>query len=228
MQPSGSIKQWDEQERPREKLLERGVSALTDAEVLALLIGSGKRDKSAVEVGRDLIAHFGSLRALAAASVQELTHVPGIGPAKSITLVAAFDLARRKQREVQHNVKLDHPHLVADYVRPLLADLAHEVFYLLMLNNRQTVVAEKSLFSGGLTASIVDIRLVFREALKHAATRIIVCHNHPSGSLDPSEADRQLTRQLLQAGRMLEIPLMDHVIITHDGHYSFADHGALE
>lgn len=227
MQPAGSIKEWNEQERPREKLLERGALALTDAELVALLIGSGTRERSAVEVGRDLLQSFGGLRPLAAASVQEMTRVRGIGEAKAITLVAAFELARRKQFDQQRDLELNSPAVVADYVRPRIGDLQHEVFYVLLLNRRHRVLSEKTMFSGGVSASLVDIRMVFREALNHLATALIVCHNHPSGSTSPSPQDVEITRRLEEAGRTLDIPLLDHVIITQDDHFSFADAGMI-
>ncbi len=228
MNALGSIKAWNAQDRPREKLLERGPSALTDAELIALLIGSGTREHTAVQVGQELIRQFGGLRTLAVAAVPELTRVRGIGEAKAITLVAAFELARRKERDQLRDQPLESPAAVADYVRPRIGELPHEVFYVLFLNRRHRVLAEKLMFSGGISVSVVDVRMVFREALNHLASALVVCHNHPSGSTQPSPQDHDITRRLEAAGRTLDIPLLDHVIVTATGFYSFADAGLIQ
>lgn len=222
-----SIKHWDADDRPREKFLERGANALTDAELLAILLGSGTQTLSAVDLGRTMLKEFGGLEQLAAASVKELTRTKGIGPAKALTIAAAFELARRKQYLQPQEVVFSSPDSVAEYLTPRLGHLQHETFMVLYLNARNKLVHEETVGSGGVKSVVVDAKLVFRPALAHLASSIIVAHNHPSGNQEPSKPDRDLTTRLQQAGRVLEVELIDHLIITSRGHYSFRDEGLL-
>lgn len=226
---NGSIKAWAEDDRPREKLLARGAGALTDAEVVALLIGSGSREKSAVEVGRELLDRLGGLKGLARCGVAEMTCVKGVGEAKSITLVAAFELARRKQIAAfkDFDFQARGSQDVASFAQPIIGDLPREVFLALFLNRQNKLIKHKILFEGGVSASVVDVKVLFKEALNLLASGLIICHNHPSGSLTPSAEDVELTAKARAGCRLLDISLLDHLIITADGYYSFRDDGKL-
>ena len=221
------IKAWAVEDRPREKLMQRGLDALTDAELIAILLGSGSRQESAIDLARKVLAESGDLRALSRSTVSELKKIKGIGPAKAISLVAAFELGRRKSHSNGQLLRVNSAESVATYLMPRLSDLQHEVFYVLFLNRNHEIKAEKKLFSGGLNATIIDTRMVFREAVQQLASAIIVAHNHPSGNLSPSEADIQITCKLAEAGKVFDIPVLDHIIVSHKGFYSFADEGMI-
>jgi len=226
-EPHRRIKDWTAEDRPREKLLQRGIDALTDAEILAILLGSGTTKLSAVDLGRHLLDAIGDLNRLARCSVAELTEVKGIGPAKAIGLVAAFELARRKQRLGAEVVRFTSSPAVAAFLQPRLADLPHEEFVVLYLNKRHQLLAEVTVSEGGVAGTIVDPKRVFKHALNHLASAIIVAHNHPSGNLEPSQADLDLTQRLHAGANLLDISLLDHFIITAQGHFSFAEQGLL-
>lgn len=221
------ISHWAAEDRPREKLQQRGHTALTDAELLAILLGSGTRECSAIQLARTLIDESGGLEGLARCDVAALTRFKGIGPAKAITLIAAFELARRKQRHLPKRLKVQGAKTVADYLIPLLGEETQEVFYVLFLNRNHEVIAEKEFFRGGIAATVVDPRLIFREALQQMATAMIVAHNHPSGNLSPSQADLQITRKLAEGSKLFDLALLDHLIITSRHYYSFAEEGHL-
>lgn len=221
------ITNWAVEDRPREKLLDKGAPALTEAELIAILIGSGTPSRSAVDVGRDLISHFGNLTRLAKAGVKEMKAIKGIGEAKAITIVAAFELARRRQLTEVRATFANDPAIVADYLRPRMMDLDHEIFYALYLNQRNQIVGEKLISSGGTTATITDPKIIFREALNLMATGLIISHNHPSGNDQPSTTDLQMTIKLQQAAQLLDIRLLDHIIIAGNRYYSFAEQGKL-
>jgi len=221
------INEWNHQERPREKLLERGIGALTDAEIIALLIGSGTRNLSAVDVGQIMIERFGGLTGIARADIRALMQTKGIGEAKAITLSAAFEIAKRKQLVDAREFKVTDSKSVAAYLSPRFMDEKREVFYVLFLNNNLRVVLEDDLFKGGVTSSVVDVRILMKKAIDCLATSIIVSHNHPSGNLEPSNADISITQKIKQSGEILDIRLLDHLIISSQGYYSFADHGQI-
>jgi DNA repair protein RadC len=223
-----SIKQWDKEDRPREKLQERGASALTDAEILAILLGSGTAKLSAVELAKQLIDDFSGIERIASASLQELTQVKGIGEAKALNIMSAFELVRRKQ-QIQHKIEaFTSPAAVAAYLSPRLEDLDHEVMQVLFLNNSNRVIAEEALFEGGINKTAVDLRRIFKMAFQHLATGLILSHNHPSGELQPSNADIEITRKIRDAGQIVDIRLLDHVIIGKGGRYcSFVDEGLI-
>lgn len=221
------ISHWAVEDRPREKLQQRGLAAMTDAELLAILLGSGTRDLSALDLARQLLAQTGSLENLARAGIPELTQHKGVGPAKAITLIAAFELARRRRLNTEKKFKVRGSEGVARHLMPLLGDHQQEVFYVLFLNRNHEVEFEREFFRGGIAATIVDPRLIFREALSRLASAIIVAHNHPSGNLKPSEADIQITRKLAEGSRLFDIAFLDHLIISPQGYYSFADEGML-
>lgn len=223
----GPITSWAAEERPREKLLQRGVGALTDSELVAIILGSGTRTLSALDLARKLLHERGKLQGLAQSDVAELQHTSGIGPAKAIQIVAAFELGRRKREATNSTFRMSGSQAVADYLQPRMEDLRQEVFYGLFLNQNNELLVAQPLFQGGVSSTVVDTKVVFHAAIKHLASAIIVAHNHPSGNLQPSQADIQLTHRLVRAGRLLNIRVLDHIIISHRGYYSFLDDGRL-
>jgi DNA repair protein RadC len=224
-----TIKSWALDDRPREKLLAKGKTALSDAELIAILIGSGNREESAVALSKRILKGVaGNLNELAKLSVKKLTIFKGIGDAKAISIITALELGKRRQLEAaSEKPKITSSKDVANLMQPVLGDLEHEEFWVLFLNNSNKVVAKNQMSKGGLTATIVDIRLVFKSALELASVGIIVCHNHPSGKLQPSTADKQLTQKIKEAGIILDIKLLDHLIITEKAYFSFADENLL-
>lgn len=226
---SFSIKQWSEEDRPREKMLAKGKEALTDAELLAILIGSGSRNESAVSLSRRILAaNQQQLGALSTKSIHELMKFNGIGEAKAITIVAALELGRRK-RETSMAVlqKIKSSQSVFDCMQPLLGVLMHEEFWILYLNNSNVILQKFQLSKGGITGTLVDVRLLFKKAISLSAVAVVLVHNHPSGSLTPSAADKSITQKVKTAGEGLDIKILDHVIITEKAYFSFADAGIL-
>ncbi|MEM6764846.1 MAG: DNA repair protein RadC [Bacteroidota bacterium] len=221
------ITSWAEEDKPREKLLKRGISSLTDAELLGILFGTGTREVSAIDLGRKVLEEVGNLHQLARTDVRELMKIKGIGKAKAVTLVSAFELARRKGISAAERIKISSSESVANYLSPKLEDLNQEVFYLLFLNRNNEIKAEKMIFQGGVSATVIDPKIVFKEAINHLASAMIVAHNHPSGNLTPSKADHESTRKLVAAGKLFDIHVLDHIIISIKGYYSFADHGLI-
>lgn len=219
----GSIKEWAQEDRPREKLIQRGKSALTDAELVAILLGSGSRKLSAIDLARQILDRFGGLQQLARADVNALTQFDGMGPAKAISLIAAFELARRKEMDTIAEVRVNSSQSSAAYLMPRMVDLDHEVCYVLLLNRNNVIIAEKMISQGGVSSTIMDPKMIFREAINHLATAVIVAHNHPSGNLQPSHADITITHRLVAGGQMLDIAVLDHLIISRKGFFSFAD-----
>lgn len=224
-----SIKNWSEDDQPREKLLLKGKHVLSDAELIAILIGSGSRNESAVDLCKRILQQNNNhLHQLQKQTVQQLMNFKGIGEAKAITIVAALELANRiKKSEVQELKKISSSADVFHIMQPIIGDLPHEEFWVLCLNNSNKIIYQFQLSKGGLTSTVVDVRMLFKTALEHLATAIILLHNHPSGQLKPSGADQQITKKIAQAGDHLEIKLLDHVIITKESYYSFADEGLI-
>ncbi|MGB0525232.1 MAG: RadC family protein [Flammeovirgaceae bacterium] len=224
-----SIKQWAEEDRPREKLLIKGKSALSDAELLAILISSGTKSLSAVDVGKLILkAANHNLNQLAKFSMKELKAIKGIGEAKAITIVSALELGRRrKENEQEKKAKITSSATVYQLMKADLLDLAYEEFWVLLLNRANQVIKKVKISAGGISGTVADPKLIFKQALDALASGIILVHNHPSGNLRPSQADIQLTRKLREGGKLLEISVLDHVIFTDHGYYSFADEGML-
>lgn len=224
-----SIHQWAEEDRPREKMMLHGVSALSGAELLAILIGSGNTEESAVELMRKVLADYhNSLNELGKASIDELCRYKGIGPAKAITILAASELGkRRKEEEVRERPKIYCSKDVYTCFHPLLCDLPTEEFWVLLLNQSSTIIDKVKISSGGLSATAVDVRCILREALLKRAASIAVCHNHPSGNVRPSREDDALTDQINRASQLMNIRLIDHLILTDGKFYSYADEGRL-
>lgn len=221
------INQWAEDDRPREKMLLKGKSALSDSELFAILIGSGSRNESAVRLCQRILASVNNnLHQLSKLSIKQLTEFKGIGEAKAITIVAALELGRRKQSEIASEfTKIASSKAVFEIMQPLIGELQHEEFWVLYLNNSNKVIHKSQLSKGGLTGTIVDSRIIFKTALEYNATSLILTHNHPSGKLMPSEADKEVTRKLKSIGQQMDILVLDHVIITESGFYSFNDEG---
>ncbi|MCP5279142.1 MAG: DNA repair protein RadC [Thiobacillus sp.] len=223
-----AITDWPEGERPREKLLQRGASALSDAELLAIFLRVGVKGKSAVELARDLLAHFGSLTRLFHASQAEFAAFPGMGPAKFAQLQAVLEMARRALgEEMAQGDALGSPGAVRDYLRLHLGGLGHEVFMALFLDAQNRVLAREELFRGTLTQTSVYPREVVKRALAHNAAGIILAHNHPSGVAEPSQADRWLTDQLKTALGLVDVKVLDHFIVAGTRGLSFAERGLL-
>lgn len=224
-----TIKSWALDDRPREKLLAKGKNVLSDAELIAILIGSGNREESAVALSKRILQSVnGKINELAKLSVEKLTAFKGIGEAKAITIITALEFSKRRQLElVLEKPKVTSSKDVSNVMQPIIGDLEHEEFWVLFLNNSNKIVDKSQISKGGLTATIVDIRLVFKRALELASVGIIVCHNHPSGKLEPSNADKQLTKRIKEAGITLDIKLLDHLIITEKSYFSFADENLL-
>lgn len=226
---SFTIKDWDVSDRPREKLVLKGKRALSDAELVAILIGSGNRKESAVELSKRILAHCkNNLANLSKLSISELENFNGIGEAKAISILTGLELGSRlRLSEAEKQVKITSSKEVFELMQPLLGALNHEEFWVLFLNNSNKVQHKVLLSKGGLTGTVVDVRVLFKQALEFLATGIILCHNHPSGSLSPSRADKEITNKIIQAGLSLDIKVMDHLIVTEKAYFSFADESLL-
>lgn len=228
MQDKLTINRWAEEDRPREKMMGKGAKALSNAELLAILIGSGSDEDSAVGLMQKVLAAYGnSLDRVGRLGVDELCRFKGIGPAKAITILAACELGRRRAVEQPERRQVRSSAQVYDYFYPLLRDLPVEECHVLLLNQSATAIDSVRIGVGGLTETVADVRLILREALLKRATAFILCHNHPSGSLRPSAHDDRLTRQVQEGARLLNITFADHVIFTDNGYYSYADEGRL-
>jgi DNA repair protein RadC len=225
---SYKITRWPKQERPRERLLQHGPQPLTEAELIGILLGKGTRKKTAIDLARELLDQYESLQKLFSRSPSELMKVKGIGSAKAATLSAAFELARRVQSQ-KHVDKAPFKRSsdVANHYLPLMRDLRKEVFKVLLLNRANRLVKEITISEGTLEASIVHPREVFREALLEPAAGIILIHNHPSGNASPSEEDLRVTKQLVEAGKLLGIKVYDHIILAGENYRSLADEGLI-
>jgi len=224
-----SIKSWALDDRPREKLISKGKTALSNAELIAILIGSGNRNESAVGLSKRILQSVdNNINELAKLSAEQLMTFKGIGEAKAIAIITALELGKRRQLELAlEKPKITSSKDVFSLMQPIIGDLAHEEFWVLFLNNSNKVLAKSQVSKGGLTATIVDVRLLFKRALELASVGMIVCHNHPSGKLQPSNSDIQLTKKIKEAGLTLDIKLLDHLIVTEKAYFSFADEGIL-
>ena len=223
-----NIKQWAEEDRPREKLLLKGKSALSNAELLGILIGSGTRELTAVDLAKTILDQSNNdLNKIARLSVQDLKKFKGIGDAKAINIVSALEISRRRTTENSTTEKITSSADVYEFMKPELTDLGHEEFWLLLLNRANKIIKKQPISQGGVSGTVADPKLIFNHALNHLASSIILVHNHPSGNTKPSEADKRLTRQLFEAGKFLEIAVLDHIIFTDNAYFSFADQNLL-
>ncbi|MBI1770695.1 MAG: DNA repair protein RadC [Bacteroidetes bacterium] len=224
-----NIKSWSPEDRPREKLLLKGTSALSDAELIAILLGSGTAKLSAVDVAKKVLAHVdNNLDNLAKLSIKELMKAKGIGEAKAITIVAAMELGRRrKEQSPEERPKLESSKTAFEIIKGDLMDLPHEEFWVLLLNRAHRLIKKKRVSEGGVSGTVADPKIIFKLAIDELASGVIVVHNHPSGNLKPSDSDISLTKKLKEAGKVLEISLLDHLIIGHNNYFSFTDEGLI-
>ena len=224
-----NIKSWSPEDRPREKLLLKGTSALSDAELVAILIGSGTPKMSAVELSKKILLQGNNnLNELARLSVKDLMKTKGIGEAKAITIVAALELGRRrKEQDPEEKPKINSSKDAFDLLKGEMMDLPKEEFWVLLMNRANRVIKKKRVSEGGVSGTVADPKIIFKLALEELASGIIVAHNHPSGNLQASQSDIDLTRKLKEAGKFLEIQLLDHIIIANQKYLSFADEGMI-
>lgn len=224
-----TIKSWSESDRPREKLEEKGRRALTDSELLAILIRSGSRDESAVDLAKRMLKTVDNdLTALSRLTVKDMAQFKGIGKVKAITIVAALELgSRRATAQAVEKKKITSSKDAVEVFKGQLADLPYEEFWIMMLDRANKIIDIENISKGGISGTVVDARIIFKNAIQNLASGIILCHNHPSGNNKPSQNDISLTRKLKDAGMLLDINVLDHIIISGSSFYSFADEGAL-
>ncbi len=227
---NSSIKNWAEDDRPREKMMLKGTEALSNAELLAILINNGTRDKSAVDVCKDLLSKVNNdLQRLGSLSIKEILQLKtkGIGEAKAVSIAAALELGIRRNAADNKREVITQSSEVAQFLKAKLQYKKHEVFAVLFLNQANKVMHYEVLSEGGITGTVADPRIILRKALSHDAVNLILCHNHPSGSIKPSRADKELTAKIKEAALLFDMTVLDHIIVSADGHYSFADEGIL-
>lgn len=223
-----TISNWPVNERPREKLLDRGANTLSDAELLAIFLRTGISGKTAVDLARELLVQFGDLRGLLSASYNEIKEIKGLGPGKYVLLLAALELGRRHMEcRLRRQGPLNSPLTTRQYLQAKIADYPHEVFACLFLDNRHRVICFEELFNGTIDGASVYPREVVKRALRHNAAALILCHNHPSGIAEPSQADRHITRRLVDALALVDIRVLDHIVIGDGQAVSFAERGLL-
>lgn len=223
------IKSWAEDDRPREKYLLKGKLSLSNAELLAILLGTGTKNESAVDLARKILQITdGNLNELARLNINDFIKVKGIGEAKAITIGAALELGRRRKDEDAKQIEIIKTSKQSfDYFEPLIADLPHEEFWILLLARNNKVIARKKVSEGGVAGTIVDFKIIFKHAIENLASQMVLCHNHPSGNIKPSDSDITITKKLKEAGKLLDIVIIDHIIIGHSNYYSFADDGII-
>ncbi len=224
-----NIKEWAVEDRPREKLLIKGARHLTDAELIAILIGSGNTTETAVELAkRILTATNNNLNELGKKGIDYLKSFNGIGEAKAVSIVAALELGkRRKDADVFSKNKIGGSKDVVDFFRPQLADLTHEEFWVMFLNRGNKIIDTFMVSQGGISGTVIDVRLILKKAIEKLASSLILCHNHPSGTIQASNADISITKKIIDAAKIMDITVLDHIIITQDSFLSFADNGML-
>lgn len=225
-----SIKEWALEDRPREKLIAKGIAALSDAELLAIILGSGSSKESAVDLAKKILKDCNhNLNELGKKTITDLkSKYHGVGEAKAINVVACLELGRRRKlQEKQEKIKITQSSDVCDLFQPVLGDLPHEEFWVLLLNRSNKVITKYKISQGGIAGTVIDVRLILKSAIDNLASSIILCHNHPSGNIQPSEADRSVTKKIKEASEVMDIPVLDHIIITESSYYSFADEGEM-
>jgi len=227
--PFLSIKNWSVEDRPREKTLIQGIQSLSNAELLAVLIGSGGREGSAVDLARRILNRAGnSLDRLGRYNVNDLKKVKGIGKAKAVAILAALELGRRRTSAASGGeTAITGSQDVFALMQPLLSDMVHEEFWVLLLNRANRVIDKRRMSQGGISGTVTDIRMILKHALDHLASSLILCHNHPSGNTRPSEADTEITRKLKDSAKIMDILLLDHVIVAGQKYFSFTDENML-
>ena len=227
--PHLAIHKWPENEKPREKLINIGATALSDAELLAILLHTGHKRKSALELAKEALRLVdNNLSELGKINVKQLQKLRGMGYAKAVTIIAAMELARRRQAgSVHKKTVIRSGSDAAMFFKPMLADQYCETFYVMFLNHANKVLSYRCISTGGMTSTVVDARIIFREALDANATKLLLCHNHPSGSLRPSHADIRVTQKIKELGQLFDIALLDHIIVSETGYYSLAEEGII-
>jgi len=228
MENKQPIHVWAEDDRPREKMMLKGRTALSDAELIAILIGHGTRRHSAVDVGRNLLASAGNdLQRLAKMTLDEMCRIDGIGKVKAVSIAAAIELGMRKKAAGVANVRISNSQHAYERLLPVFENLVYEQFWILTLSNSNQVIAAHRVGEGGLTGTVADPRRIFKQILDDRAAGFIAAHNHPSGNLKPSDADIRLTKRLHEAAAIMDLSMLDHLIIAHTGYFSFADEGLI-
>ena len=224
-----SIKYWAEDDRPREKLLLKGKSSLSNAELIAILIGSGNINESAVDLSKSILNNVNdNLAELSKLSVKDLMKFKGIGEAKAISIIAALELGkRRRSSEIINKKTIINSRDAFEYFQGILADINYEEFHILLLNRANKIIRQFNISEGGVSGTIADPKKIFKLALENNASSMVLCHNHPSGNIKPSNADIKLTKDIKNSGELLEIKILDHVIIGDENYYSFADENML-
>lgn len=224
-----TIKHWHEEDQPREKLMLKGKSVLSSAELVAIIIGSGNNELSAVELSKQILESVNNnLAELSKMTIHDLMKFKGIGEAKAISIIAALELGRRrKETDFLEKTKITSSKDIYDYIYSSMADLPHEEFWVVFLNRASMVIKKERISIGGVNGTVADVRMIFKLAVENLSCGIILVHNHPSGNKEPSQTDKQLTQKLKEAGRVLDVPVTDHLIFTDSGYYSFADEGML-
>jgi DNA repair protein RadC len=224
-----SMKNWAEQDRPREKMIWQGPMNLTDSELIAILLGQGTRSKTALDLAKEILSlGKNNLKELSLLRPADFMKLKGVGRAKSVTLAAALELGRRCQTAAPlARGTIRNSQDLADFLKPMLQDLTHEVFLIVFLNNANRIRHYEVISEGGLTATVADPRIIMKKALEENAVSLVLCHNHPSGNLHPSQSDQELTLKIREAARLFDIRVLDHLIVSQEGHYSFADEGLL-
>lgn len=225
-----SIKQWAEDDRPREKLLQKGPGSLSNSELVAILLQNGTRDKSAVDLAKELLERVGNnLQRLAKLSVKEVVNlkIKGLGPAKAISIAAALELGIRRGMAAERKEVILSSRDIAGYLQAQFQHKKHEVFAVVFLNRANKINHLEVISEGGITGTVADPRIILRKALEHDAVSLVLCHNHPSGNLKPSRQDEDLTRKITHAAQYFDIKVLDHIIVSEEGYYSFADEGML-
>jgi DNA repair protein RadC len=224
-----SIKQWAKDDRPRERLLAGGCSALSDTELLAILIGSGSRKESAVELARRILGSYdNSLNRLGKQTVKELMQFRGIGQARAVAITAALELGRRrKDEDVSAKPCIQSSRDAFAIMQPMLCDLLHEEFWIMLLNRSNRLIEVLRTSQGGISGTVTDIRMIMKNAIMHVASSLVLCHNHPSGNLKPSKADLEITKKVTEAARLMDVKVLDHIIVADRSYFSFADEGLM-
>jgi len=223
------IKDWALEDRPREKLLSKGITSLSNAELLAILIRSGGPEISAVELARQILKQSGNnLQELGRKTVNDLIKHNGMGPVKAISIVAALELGRRRKKtEIPEKIRISGSQDVYHLFQPMIADLTHEEFWVLFMNRSNRVIDYIRISQGGISGTVIDVRLILKNALDRLSSSLILCHNHPSGNLKPSDADIKITTKISEASRAMDIQLLDHIIIADNSYFSFSDEGMI-
>ena len=228
-QSQGSIKTWASDDRPREKMLLKGASSLSNSELLAILINNGSKTRSALDLAKEiLLLGANNLNELGKLSIHDFQKVKGIGNAKAITIAAALELGRRRHsEEILQRIKINNSKEIAVYLKTILKDFNYEVFVALFLNRSHKIISYEIISKGGISGTVADPRIILKKALDAGASSLIICHNHPSGNLQPSQQDDLLTQKIKSAALYFDIKLLDHIIVSEEGYYSFADEGKL-